>query len=61
MLETRGLILLLVLATFIWLYDHFFSMPVEKEDRLYWIKALAIASVVVGIFFWFILMFWAPR
>jgi len=60
MLETLGTIAFLIIATFLWLWGELSGIEVEKENRRFWSKALALVAVVVGISFWFILRFWDP-
>ena len=61
MVETIGLLLLSVGGTFVWIYENFRYVEIDKEDRRFWLKALALLSVIFGIFLWFILLFWAPK
>ena len=58
MIETIGLILLLIAGTFVFIGDHFSIVEIEKENRRFWLKALAVISVILGIFFWIVLRFW---
>jgi hypothetical protein len=61
MIENVVLLLSLIGATFLWIYDAIFSAGVEKEDRRFWMKATAICSVLLAVFFWFILRYWVPN
>lgn len=61
MIENVALLLFLIVASFLWIYEAIFAADVEKENRRFWIKAIAVISVVGGVFLWVIVKYWAPR
>ena len=58
MTESVPLLLAVIAIVFVGLHDGFSYFFEEKEHRRYWMKWWLALSVLLGLFFWLVLMIW---
>lgn len=56
--KSIGLLLITVVGTILGIYEFFSTIPIEKENRKFWLKVCLIIGGVLGLIFWIILIGW---
>lgn len=56
-----GLLLIIIVGVFIWLGEIFGFSVFKNKDRWFWLKIWLTLSVIIGVLFWVILIFWENK
>lgn len=52
-----GILIIIIVGTFLWLGDFFDFFIFKGKDRWYWLRLWVTISIIFGILFWIILIF----
>jgi predicted membrane protein len=57
-LKSIGLLVIIIIGVFVGTYEVALFFLQENKYRKFWLKVWLMLSIVIGIFFWVILIFW---